>query len=165
MLTQREVDALVRDLSARACDAQGTGAASGAAGAVTLHPGVTCLSDADSERPLSGRVILDAGGDPNAFFVIRSKLTLAVADSTEVVLANGAQACGVFWQAGKQVKIGARVEFLGTVIAGTGISVQSGSTLVGRLLAQTEAISLDGNTIIIPTFDSSGGALTCSHEQ
>ncbi|HET7543387.1 MAG TPA: ice-binding family protein [Polyangiaceae bacterium] len=164
VLTQQEISGLVGELRARECDAPYPAPASAASG-VTLHPGVTCLNDSDSEQLLSGRVILDAGGDPNAFFVVRSHSTLTVADATQVVLANGAQACGVFWQADKGVSIGARVEFAGTVIAATGISLQSGSKLVGRLLAQSEAVSLDGNTIIIPTFDENGGALKCSHEQ
>jgi hypothetical protein len=165
VLTQREVDALVDDLSTRDCDARyvSPGAADDATEAVTFHPGVICVDG--TSQLVSGRVILDAGGDPNAFFVIRSNPTLTVADATQVVLEHGAQACGVFWQARKQVTIGARVEFLGTVIAGTGITMHSGATLIGRALAQTEAVSLDGNTVVIPTFDPVGGARTCSHEQ
>ncbi len=104
---------------------------------------------------LNGHVTLDAQGDPNAFFIIRGNLTLTVADGAEVVLANGAQACGVFWRIKKQVTIGKTVNFYGTLIAGTAITMSSESTLGGRALAQTASVMLDANTIEIPS--------SCSH--
>ncbi|HEY3255601.1 MAG TPA: ice-binding family protein, partial [Polyangiaceae bacterium] len=57
----------------------------------------------------------------------------------------------------KQVTIGKTVQFYGTIIAGTAISMKTGSTLVGRALAQTAGVSLDANTITIPS--------ECSHQQ
>jgi type VI secretion system secreted protein VgrG len=67
------------------------------------------------------------------------------------VLANGAQACGVFWRVKKQITIGKTVQFYGTIIAGTAITMKTGSTLVGRALAQTAGVALDANTITIPS--------------
>jgi hypothetical protein len=166
ILTQREVEALVDDIDVRACDVNYEDIANaGSAQGITLRPGVTCLNGSDAELLLQGRVTLDAGGDPNAFFVIRSNSTLRALDETVVVLENGAQACGVFWRVNQQVTIGKDVEFLGTVIAGSGIVMQAGSTLVGRALAQTAAVTLDGNSITIPVYDALGSALTCSHAQ
>ncbi|MEI9949955.1 MAG: ice-binding family protein [Pseudomonadota bacterium] len=161
ILTQREVDALVDDLDVRACDAN----YSDVAGDVTLHPGVTCVNGLQADLRLSGRVTLDAGGDPNAFFVIRSDSSLTIADETVLVLANGAQGCGVFWQGKMQVTIGRNVAFVGTLIAGTGIAMHSGSTLLGRALAQTADVVLDGNAITVPTYDSSGSGGKCAHLQ
>ena len=159
ILTQREVDALVDDIDVRRCDAAYPSLSDG----VTLHPGVTCLSDSDAS--LSGRVTLDAQGDPNAFFVIRSESKLHVGDEAALVLANGAQACGVFWQVSEQVTIGKQVDFSGTVIAGEGIVIGSGSTLVGRALARTAEVRLDDATITLPVHDESGRPGTCSHVQ
>jgi cytoskeletal protein CcmA (bactofilin family) len=73
------------------------------------------------------------------------------------VLANGAQSCSVFWRVKKQVTIGKTALFYGTIIAGTAITMNSGSTLEGRALAQTAGVTLDGNTITIPS--------DCSHAQ
>jgi hypothetical protein len=109
-------------------------------------------------------VTLDAQGDPNAFFIIRGNLTLTVADAAQVILANGAQACGVFWRLKKQVTIGKTVQFYGTVISGTAITMKSASTLVGRALAQTAGVMLDANSITIPT-DGGGGPGGCTHQQ
>jgi len=165
VLTQREVDVLVDDISLRPCDANYTELIGGGAGSLTLHPGITCVDAPDADLLLNGTVTLDARGDPNAFFVIRSNFTLTVADDTRVVLENGAQACGVFWRARQAVAVGSRVQLLGTVVAGTRLSMNSGSTLFGRALAQTDTVLLDGNTITIPVYDAVGSARTCSHQQ
>jgi hypothetical protein len=165
VLTQREVDVLVDDIYLRPCDAKYTELVRDAAGIMTIHPGVTCVDAADADLLLSGTVTLDAGGDPNAFFVIRSNFTLTVADDTQVLLEHGAQACSVFWRAPRTVTVGSRVQLLGTIVAGTALSMNRGSTLVGRALAQTEAVLLAGNTITIPVYDAVGSARTCSHQQ
>ena len=165
ILTQRGVDALVDDIDVRACDANFADVAADARGGITLHPGVTCLNGSGVARPLRGSITLDAGGDANAFFIIRGDFELTVADDTVLLLANGAQACSVFWRLNQQVTIGARAALVGTVIAETGITMHSGSTLVGRALARTGAVALDGNTITIPIYGAVGDALTCAHLQ
>ncbi|HYQ41034.1 MAG TPA: ice-binding family protein [Polyangiaceae bacterium] len=156
-LAQQDVTALTGDIDSRACDADYTDVLGGLTGDITLHPGVTCMNSFSADVLLNGHVTLDAENDPNAFFVIRSNLTLTAADGAEVVLANGAQACSVFWSVNKQVTIGKTVRLYGTLIAGTAITMKTGSTLVGRALAQTAAVALDANTITIPT--------DCSHLQ
>jgi hypothetical protein len=164
ILSQSEVEALVDDIDVRDCDANYEDLVQAGTGDITLRPGVTCLNGSHDLR-LGGRVTLDAGGDPNAFFVIRSDFTLTAQDSTKLVLANGAQACSVFWRVSQAVTIGKSVDFLGTVIAGTDITMQAGATLVGRALAQSAAVRLDGNPITIPVHDPIGSAHTCSHVQ
>ena len=159
LLAQGDVTSLVGDIAARACDADLTSVVGGLTGDITLHPGVTCMNSFSADVLLNGHVTLDAGGDPNAFFIIRSNLTLTAADAAQVVLSNGAQACGVFWLAKKQITIGKTVAFFGTLIAGTAITMKSGSSLVGRALAQTAEITLDANTIDVPN------AAACSHQQ
>ncbi len=151
ILAQQDVTALVDNIDPRACDADYTDVAGGLTGDITLHPGVTCMNSFSADVLLNGHVYLDAGGDPNAFFIIRGNRTLRVADGAQVVLMNGAQACGVFWRINQQVTIGKAVKFYGTVISGTAITMNTGSTLTGRALAQTEGVQLDGNTIEIPT--------------
>jgi hypothetical protein len=159
ILAQEDVSSLVGNIDPRACDVDLTDVVGGLTGDITLHPGVTCMNSFSADVLLNGHVTLDAGGDPNAFFIIRSNLTLTVADAAQVILSNGAQACGVFWRVKKQITLGKSVEFYGTLIAGTAITMKSGSTLGGRALAQTAAVVLDANTITIPS------AETCSHLQ
>jgi hypothetical protein len=157
ILAQQDVTALVGDIDPRACDRDLTNVVGGLTGDITLQPGVTCMNSFSADVLVNGHVYLDAGGDPNAFFIIRGNLTLTVADAAQVVLENGAQACGVFWRISTQVTIGKTVKFFGTVISGTAITMKSGSTLNGRALAQTAGVQLDANTITIPA--------SCTHVQ
>jgi Ice-binding-like len=165
ILAQGDVTALVGNIDPRACDVDLTNVVGGLTGDITLHPGVTCMNSFSADVLLNGHVTLDAGGDPNAFFIIRSNLTLTAADAAQVVLANGAQACGVFWRVKKQVTIGKTVQFYGTIIAGTAIVMKSASTLVGRALAQTAGVMLDANTITIAIDESVGSPGACTHVQ
>jgi hypothetical protein len=159
LLAQGDVTALVANIDPRACDADYTNVVGGLTGDVTLQPGVTCMNSFSADVLLNGHVYLDAHGDPNAFFVIRGNLTLTVADAAEIVLLNGAQACSVFWRISKQVTIGKTVKFQGTLIAGTAITMQTGSTLTGHALAQTAGIQLDADTIEVPS------SAACTHPQ
>jgi len=165
ILAQKDVTALVGDIDPRACDKDYTNVVGGLTGDITLYPGVTCMNSFSADVLLNGHLTLDARGDSNAFFIIRGNLTLTVADGAQVILANGAEACGVFWRFKKQVTIGKTVEFFGTVIAGTAITMKTGSTLTGRALAQTAGIMLDANTVTIPTDGLVGSAQVCTHVQ
>jgi hypothetical protein len=165
ILAQQDVTALVGNIDPRACDTDLTNVVGGLTGDITLHPGVTCMNSFSADVLLNGHVTLDARGDSNAFFIIRGNLTMTVADAAQVVLANGAEACGVFWRFSKQVTIGKTVKFYGTVISGTAITMSTGSTLTGRALAQTAGVMLDANTITIPTDGLVGAAGVCTHVQ
>ncbi len=165
ILAQEDVTALVGNIDPRACDVDLTNVVGGLTGDITLYPGVTCMNSFSADVLLNGHVYLDAQGDKNAFFIIRGNLTLTVADAAQVVLMNGAEACGVFWRISKQVTIGKTVQFYGNVISGTAITMNTGSTLVGRALAQTAGVQLDANAITIPTDGLVGSAGVCSHLQ
>jgi hypothetical protein len=157
LLAQQDVTALVGDIDPRPCDQDLTNVVGGLTGDITLHPGVTCMNSSSADVLIDGHVYLDAEGDPNAFFVIRGNMSLTVANAAEVVLQNGAQACSVFWRISKEVIMGTTVKFVGTVVSGSAITMKTGSTLSGRLLAQTEGVHLDANSIIIPA--------SCTHIQ
>jgi hypothetical protein len=147
---QLDVTSLVGNITPRACDEDLTDTPTGLTGDITLHPGVTCMNSASADILLNGHVYLDAGGDPNAFFIIRGNKALTVADGAQVVLMNEANDCGVFWRIKTAVTIGKTVDFHGTIIAGTAITMNTGSTLNGRTLAQTAGVQLDANTINAP---------------
>ncbi len=147
---QGDVTSLVGNIDPRACDTDLTNVVGGLTGDITLHPGVTCMNSFSADALVNGHVYLDARGDENAFFIVRGNDTLTVADGAQVVLMNGARSCGVFWRISGAVTIGKTVTFDGTVIAGTAITMKTGSTLTGRALAQTAGVQVDANTITIP---------------
>ena len=113
----------------------------------TLGPGVY---NAPSSLAVGGSLTLDAGGDPNAVFIFQAGSTLITDTGTTIVLANGAQACNVFWQVGSSATIATSNTFAGTVLALTSITVETGDTIMGRVLAQNGAVTLDDDAITVP---------------
>lgn len=113
-------------------------------GGSTLVPGVY---NAASAMALTGTVTLDAQGDPNAVFVFQAGSTLITASSSTVALVGGTQACNVYWQVGSSATLGTGTNFVGSVMALTDISMQTGANLTGRVLARNGQVSLDTNTI------------------
>lgn len=109
---------------------------------------------------LTGTLTLDGGNDDgtasDAVFVIKTRSggsegsTLTTASNSSVVLTGGAQACNVFWQVGSSATFGAGTDFVGTVMALTSISAESGATFEGRLLARNGEVTLIDNTISSP---------------
>ena len=114
----------------------------------TLTPGVY---KASSSLDVGGSLTLDGGGDPNAVFIFQAPSTLITDSASSVILTNGAQACNVFWQVGSSATLGTGSSFVGSVLALTSISVNTGDTVQGRALARNGAVTLDDDTITSPT--------------
>ena len=110
----------------------------------TLTPGVY---NSASSIGLTGALTLDGGGDPNAVFVFQAGSTLTTASASQVNLINGAQSCNVFWQVGSSATLGTGSTFRGTILALTSITVTTGVTIDGRVLARNGAVTLDTDTI------------------
>ena len=111
---------------------------------LTLTPGVY---NSASSLGLSGALTLNGGGDPNAVFIFQAGSTLTTSSGSTVNLINGAQSCNVFWQVGSSATLGTGSTFRGTVIALTSITVTTGVTVDGRVLARNGAVTLDTDTI------------------
>jgi len=90
---------------------------------------------------------LDAAGNPNAVWVFQAGSTLITASGSKVVMLNKAQPCHVYWQVGSSSTLGTNSTFIGTIMALTSISLQTGAKLDGRALARDGAVTLDSNTI------------------
>jgi hypothetical protein len=114
-------------------------------GGQTLQAGVYC---AGAAQALTGEVILDALGDPNAFFVIKAGTTLTTAAASQVTLRNGAQAKNVYWLVGSSATLGAGTAMKGDIIVLTSITIGSNVTLLGRALAVNAAVTLGTSDII-----------------
>lgn len=117
-------------------------------GGQTLIPGVYCFA---SSAGLTGALTLDAGGDPNAVFIFKIGSTLITASDASVVLINSASECKVFWQVGSSATLGTRTHFIGSILALASVTMTTNATLAGRALAQNGAVTMDTNTISIPT--------------
>jgi hypothetical protein len=117
---------------------------SGDLGGLTLTSGVY---KSGSSLGLTGDVTLDAQGDSSAVFIFQAGSTLTTASSSRVVLANGADACNVFWQIGSSATLGTNSSFKGTILALTSITLTTGVTVDGRALARNGAVTMDTNTV------------------
>lgn len=95
----------------------------------------------------SGDLTLDAQGNPNAVFIFQIGSTLTTGSSSHIVLANGANACNVFWQVGSSATLGTNSTFKGNILALTSITVTTGVNLQGRVLARNGAVTLDTDVI------------------
>ena len=114
-------------------------------GGQTLPPGVYCSA---ATQAITGEVFLDAQGDPNANFVIRSTTTLLTAALSRVTLLNNAQAKNVYWVVGSSATLGAGSFIAGNIVAFTSITVADNVTMVGRALAAGAAVTLGTGVII-----------------
>jgi hypothetical protein len=125
---------------------------SGNINGLTLVPGLY-ESGTSIEISPGGILYLDAQGDANAVFVIRSATSITTEATSEVRLTNSAQAANIYWAAGSAVTLGTDSKMKGTVIASTSISLLTGARLDGRALIQGAAagqVSLDHSTIVLP---------------
>jgi hypothetical protein len=134
-----------------------TTVAGGNIGGTTLSPGVY---EAASAMQLTGPVTLNAGGDASAVFIFQAGSTLTTASGASVVLEGGAQACNVFWQVGSSATLGSATSFVGTILALASVTLNSGASVNGRLLAQTGAVTLNDNIITVPTCAATSGTTT-----
>ena len=66
-----------------------------------------------------------------------------------MILSGGAKAANIFWQVGSSATLGTTSVFKGNILALTSITLTTGATLDGRLLARNGAVTLDTNTIAI----------------
>jgi hypothetical protein len=119
-------------------------------GGLTLAPGV--YKDPISFA-VTGTLTLDAMNNPNAVWIFQSGSTLVTAagapgnPGSVISLINGAQGCNVFWQVGSSATINPYSDFVGNILAMQSISLKTGASVKGRVLARNGAVTLDTNTI------------------
>ncbi len=117
--------------------------------------GTTRLTGVYSQTSLqltSGILTLDGAGDPNALFIFYTGIsTLTTAAGGSMNLSNGAQAKNVYFVVGTSATLGAGSALKGTVIALQSITLVTGATVEGRILAINGAVTMDANTITTST--------------
>ena len=110
-------------------------------------------------------ITLDAQGDPNARFVFQSSSSLTTADGApspgahaRILLINGAKASNVWWQVASSATLGLYTEFNGNILAAIDITMKTGATSCGRLMAGAwvgvpggmGAFIFDSNVVSVP---------------
>jgi hypothetical protein len=116
----------------------------GEIGGLTLAPGLYKWS---TDLLVTTDVTL-AGG-PDDVWIFQVAGTLNQANATRVTLVGGALAKNIFWQVAGAVTLGTNAHFEGVVLGKTMIAVNTGTSVNGRLLAQT-AVTLQMNAITEP---------------
>jgi hypothetical protein len=118
-------------------------------GGTTQTPGV--YDSPAGTFGITGTLTLDAQGDPNAVFVFKAASTLITASASNVNLIDGARSANVFWLVGSSATLGTYSILRGTVLALASITITTGVSVDGRVLARTAAVTLDTDTITRPT--------------
>jgi hypothetical protein len=116
-------------------------------GGQTLRGGVY---NSATSLGLTGTLTLDGQNDPDSVWVFQAGSTLTTASASNVNLINGANPCNVYWQIGSSATLGTASTFTGSVLALQSITVTTGVTVVGRVLARNGAVTLDTDTITRP---------------
>jgi hypothetical protein len=119
---------------------------SGNIGGLTLTPGL--YKSTSSLAISSGDLTLDAQGNSSAVFIIQIASSLTTTSGRKIILSGGASASNIFWQVGSSATFGTTSVFKGTVIAMQSITMNTGATLDGRILARTGGVTMAGNTIV-----------------
>jgi len=114
-------------------------------GGKTLTPGK--YNSGSGTFGITGTLTLDAKGDPNAYFVFNTASTLITATGSKVKLINGANPNNVIWRVGSSATLETYSHFKGRIFALTSITVNTGATVRGQLLARNGAVTLDNNNI------------------
>jgi hypothetical protein len=121
-----------------------------------------------SSMGLTGTLTLNGGGNLDSVFIFQAGSTLTTASSSTIALENGAQACNVFWQVGSSATLGTTTNFAGSILATTSITLDTGASVNGRVLAIGGAVTMDDNTVTVPTCElattttTTAGATTTS---
>ncbi len=113
-------------------------------GGTTLTPGLYQWTSA----VIIPSDITIAGG-PNDIWIFQIAGTLTMSSAVRVTLTGGAQAKNIFWQVAGAVTLGTTSHFEGIILGQTGINLQTGASINGRMLAQT-AVTLQMNTVTRP---------------
>ena len=131
-------------------------------GGKTLTPGVYRF---DTSATSGGLLTFDAQDIPNARFVVQIGTTLITTSNSSVALINGADARNIYFQVGTSVTLGSGSSFIGNLLAYASVTTVSGTTVTGRLLALTGAVTLDTNNVTSPGLSPSTPTPTPSPAQ
>ncbi|CAN5904804.1 hypothetical protein BH11PSE12_BH11PSE12_34650 [soil metagenome] len=88
-------------------------------------------------------------GGPNDVWIFQIAQGLSISSNVHIILAGGALPKNIFWQTFAAADLGTTSQFQGVLISKTSITMKTGASINGRLLAGT-GIALDQNTVTQP---------------
>ncbi|MBK7586118.1 MAG: DUF3494 domain-containing protein [Myxococcales bacterium] len=147
--TPSDMTTAVGDMELAFVDAAGRAAGvtelgAGNIGGMTLAPGVYAWG--------TGLLVptdVTLTGSATDVWIFQVAQDLTVSSGAKLVLAGGALPQNVFWQIAGLVDLGTTTHWEGVILTQTSITLRTGASVNGRLLAQT-AVNLDGSTVIEP---------------
>jgi hypothetical protein len=138
----KDMELAFTNAAARAADVTELGA--GNIGGKTIVPGVYKWG--------TGVLIptdVTLAGGATAVWIFQIAKDLTVSNAVSVKLSGGALPKNVFWQVSGQAKLGTTSHLEGIVLTHTAITLGTGASINGRLLAQT-MIAIDASTLVEP---------------
>jgi hypothetical protein len=115
-------------------------------GGLTLGPGL--YFSASSLGLDSGDLTLDAAGNEDAIWVFQIGSSFVASPNRQMILVGKARPDNVFWKVGTSTTIGLGCSVFGNFLTQVSITANAGTTLEGRFLTQTGAVTLDPSTVI-----------------
>ena len=88
-------------------------------------------------------------GSATDVWIFQIAQDLTVSSGAQVLLAGGALPKNIFWQVAGLVDFGTTAHWEGVVMTQTSVTLRTGASIEGRLLAQT-AVNIDGSTVVEP---------------
>lgn len=110
-------------------------------GGLTLTPGLYKWTSA-----LIIPTDITISGNSTDVWIFQVAGTLNMSSAVRMTLTGGAQAKNIFWVTAGAVTCGTTSHFEGNILGMTGINLQTGASINGRMLAQT-AVTLQMNTV------------------
>jgi len=129
----------------------GINVGNGELGGRTLEPGV--YQSAPGSYGITSEDLTLHGGQ-NDVWVFQMASTLTVEVGRQVILTGGAQPRNIFWQVGSAATLKTSSVFKGTIMASASITMEPSSTIDGRALAQTGAVTFGGAGGSLPIPDA-----------
>jgi hypothetical protein len=146
--------AVNQDLKAQPCNSDRSGQDQGG---LRLGEMVYCYNE---PATLDGELRMDALNDLGAVWVFQIRGSYDVAAGSKMILANGAQACNVFWQVTGSMTVGDGAQLVGTFLSDENIVLGQGVTLNGRVWAPQGSVTMDDSSISQSACASSTGQIT-----
>jgi hypothetical protein len=119
---------------------------SGNIGGMNLAPGLYKFT---STALITGSDVTFTGGADDVW-IFQCAVDLQVGSGIKIILAGGAQAKNIFWQVGTSAVLGTSSVFEGNILADQSITMNTASTIDGRLLASSAGVVFDGTSAILP---------------
>lgn len=116
----------------------------GSIGGMTLAPGVYGWG---TGLLIPTDVTLNGSATDVWIFQVAGDLTMS--SGAQVLLEGGALPQNIFWQVAGAVDLGTTSHCEGVVICMTAVTLRTGASINGRILAQT-AVDIDGSTVVAP---------------